>query len=93
MLATPRQVRSALAYVLGNGRRHGHAPRESGWLDPFSSALAFEGWRGGLTAGQAARARERPLPVVRPRTWLLAIGWKRAGGPLDPEHRPGPMPS
>ena len=26
VLATPRQVRNALAYVLSNGRKHGHAP-------------------------------------------------------------------
>nr|MDQ3036426.1 transposase [Myxococcota bacterium] len=91
VLATPRQVRAALAYVLGNARRHGHAPRGSGWLDPFSSALAFDGWRDGLDASQAALARAHPPPVARPRTWLLAVGWKRAGGLLDPEHRPGPM--
>ncbi|MDQ3034780.1 MAG: transposase [Myxococcota bacterium] len=91
VLATPRQVRAALAYVLGHGRRHDHAPRESGWLDPFSSALAFDGWRGGLDARQSALARAHPPPVARARSWLLAIGWKRAGGLLDPEHRPGPI--
>jgi REP element-mobilizing transposase RayT len=92
VLATPRQVRAALRYVLLNARRHGHAPRERGWLDPFSSALAFDGWLDGLDAKQAALARGQPPPVARPRTWLLAVGWKRAGGLLDPEHRPGPLP-
>jgi REP element-mobilizing transposase RayT len=92
VLATPRQVRVALAYVLGNSRRHGYAPRERGWLDPFSSALAFDGWRDGLDEKQAALAREKPPPVAEPRTWLLAVGWKRAGGLLDPDHRPGPPP-
>ncbi len=91
VLTTARQVRAALAYVLGNGRRHDHAPRQTGWLDPFSSALAFDGWRGGLDARQSALARANPPPVIRPRTWLLAVGWKRAGGLLDPEHRPGPI--
>jgi REP element-mobilizing transposase RayT len=93
VLATPRQVRSALRYVLLNARRHGYAPREAGWLDPFSSALAFDGWHAGLRERQAALARAHPPPVARPRTWLLAVGWKRAGGLLDPEHRPGPPPS
>ncbi len=98
VLTTPRQVRAALAYVLGNGRRHGHAPRGSGWLDPFSSALAFDGWRRGPDGRDSARslergARARPPPVARPRSWLLSVGWKRAGGLLDPEQRPGPLPA
>jgi putative transposase len=90
VLATPRQTRHALAYVLGNARRHGHAPRERGWLDPFSSARAFDGWIGGAAGTRAAGARASPLPIAAARTWLLTTGWRRAGGPLDPEHRPGP---
>lgn len=93
VLSTPRQVRTALAYVLGNGRKHGHAPRERGWLDPFSSAIAFAGWSSRLTPAQQAVAAVHASRVVPPRTWLLAIGWRRGGGPLDPEHRPGPLPS
>jgi putative transposase len=90
VLTTPRQTRHAIAYVLGNARRHGHAPQQSGWLDPFSSAAAFDGWIGGATRAGLAAARASPLPVATARTWLLAIGWRRAGGLLDPEHRPGP---
>jgi REP element-mobilizing transposase RayT len=92
VLATPRQLKHALAYVLGNGRKHGHAPHERGWLDPYSSALAFDGWQGGLTSNQIVLAREHPPPVAAPRTWLLSVGWRRGGGLLDPQHRPGPMP-
>ncbi len=61
VLRTPRQTRYAIQYVLLNGRKHGHAPRSSsraerGWLDPYSSALAFDGWLGGLTSKQTALA-------------------------------------
>jgi REP element-mobilizing transposase RayT len=87
VLRTPTEARNGIAYLLLNGRKHGHAPRKQrGWLDPFSSARAFDGWRGGL----ASRSRERPPPVCRARTWLLSVGWRRAGGDIDPEHRPGP---
>lgn len=87
-LTTPRQVRHALAYVLCNARKHGHAPDLRGWFDPFSSAELFDGWRGG-------RPR-RPwdgseLAIAPPRTWLLTTGWRRGGGAIDPDHRPGPL--
>ena len=87
VLSTPRQIRAAIAYVLCNARKHGRAPRERGWLDPYSSAPAFDGWRG--TSPEALT----PMPAIAPpRTWLLAVGWRR-GGLLDPEHCPGVMPS
>jgi REP element-mobilizing transposase RayT len=83
-LRTPRQVRHALAYVLCNARKHGVAPARSGWLDPFSSAAAFDGW---ASRNVAADAR---TVVASPTTWLLRVGWRR-GGLLDPDHRPGPL--
>lgn len=90
VLATPRQVRNALLYVLNNARKHGVlAP--GALLDACSSAAAFDGWRGAHAERQRL-ARAHAPPVVAPRTWLLAIGWQRAGGPLDPDHRPGPLP-
>ncbi len=48
ILRTPSEVRAALGYVLLNFRRHA---REHGrtlprlWLDPFSSAFSFDGWK------------------------------------------------
>jgi REP element-mobilizing transposase RayT len=90
VLRTPTETRNGVAYLLLNARKHGHAPRgRRGWLDPFSSARAFDGWRGRI---DPPRVAQRPPPVSRPRTWLLTVGWRRAGGPLDPEHRPGPCP-
>jgi hypothetical protein len=68
VLKTPREVRSALAYVLNNARRHA-AQRgrfyARDWLDLCSSAPEFFG----LIKPWLPRAR----------SWLLGTGWKRAG--------------
>jgi REP element-mobilizing transposase RayT len=88
---SPRQVRDALAYVLGNWRKHGataaHAPGRV--LDPYASAASFDGWR---TRPPAAADDEADhLPVARPKGWLLSVGWRRHGL-LDPRAAPGPTP-
>jgi hypothetical protein len=83
VLTTPRQVRNALGYVLCNARKHRVAPHRSGWLDPLSTAAWFDGW----THGTANDERMTPPP----RTWLLRVGWRRAGL-IDPDHTPGSMP-
>jgi len=85
VLTTPRQVRNALAYVICNARKHGLAPRSRTWLDPCSSARAFSGWSCPIELAATPCA-------VEPRTWLLTIGWRRAGGSIDPDHHPGPTP-
>jgi hypothetical protein len=77
VLRTPREVRNAIAYVLNNARRHlaklgrplPRAPR----IDPASSGRWFSGWRG------AVPHADDPPAVALPRTWLLNVGWKRAG--------------
>ena len=69
-LTSPRAVRHALVYVLMNRRKH--CATESG-LDPCSSALYFDGWR------QPVGTVRPAAPVVRPRTWLAAVGWRRHG--------------
>jgi hypothetical protein len=68
-LYTPREVRNALAYVLGNARKHGL--KLATVLDTCSSASTFDGWveHGPLRAPWLARAG----------TWLLALGWRRHG--------------
>jgi REP element-mobilizing transposase RayT len=46
-LATPREVRNCIAYVLNNWRHHGeHRARDAArWrVDKYSSAVAFDGW-------------------------------------------------
>src|SRR6188768_2436455 len=47
-LRTPREVRNAVRYVLLNGRHHAAQRgecRDAGWIDPYSSALWFDGWK------------------------------------------------
>jgi REP element-mobilizing transposase RayT len=79
-ISSVRQVRHALAYVLNNWRRHREdrdgAGLANGRIDPFSSGLAFPGWREPVVV-HGLGAYE-PLPVLRPESWLLAEGWKRA---------------
>ena len=84
VLPTPRQVRHAIAYVLCNARKHGLAPHR-GWLDPCSSARAFDGWAG-------APAIVASAPVAPPRSWLMRVGWRRGGGPIWIDHDPDPRP-
>jgi REP element-mobilizing transposase RayT len=47
-LTSPRAVRNAIAYALGNWRHHGEdrAPFARTWkVDPFSSGAVFSGWK------------------------------------------------
>jgi phytoene/squalene synthetase len=97
VLATPRQVRSALRYVLLNARRHAAKLRGGkerlpvpARLDPASSARWFEGWRAGVARAESPAAFGlRATPAVsRARTWLLRTGWRRHGL-LDPSEIPG----
>ncbi|RIK90078.1 MAG: hypothetical protein DCC71_25645 [Proteobacteria bacterium] len=80
-LETPREVRNALAYVLLNAKKHGLRFAEA-VLDPCSSGRWFEGWR------TAIRAATDPPAVSRARTWLLSVGWRRAGL-IGPSEVPG----
>jgi REP element-mobilizing transposase RayT len=84
-LGSPRQVRSAFAYVLNNWRHHGAARSDLGF-DPYSSARAFDGWsrepERRLTPG------EELLPTAFARSWLLTKGWRRHRR-VDPDEVPG----
>lgn len=86
VLRTPTEVRRAIAYVLLNARRH--LAKRGGWIDrrsridPASSGRWFDGWRIPQGATPDAPA------VAPPRTWLLRIGWTRAGR-IDPGEVPG----
>src|SRR2546430_2390530 len=70
ILRTPREVRNALIYVLQNWRKH---IRGAVGLDGRSSAFWFQGWRTPISLMKG------PSPVVEPRTWLAAVGWRRHG--------------
>lgn len=97
VLRTPREVRNAVRYVLLNGR-HRAAERGQvlacGWVDPYSSALWFDGWREAIrTEPPWVRALSRvSYPTAAPRTWLLSVGWRRGGGPIAIDDVPGPAP-
>ena len=70
MLATPREVRNALVYILANVKKH--VPGTRG-IDPRSSARWFEGWH------RAIDAPGEPSPVAKACTWLARVGWRRHG--------------
>lgn len=83
-LKTPREVRNALRYVLLNGRHHAAERGQRlhrDWIDPYSSALWFDGWSQPIRtdAPWLRKLRRRACPTAAPRTWLLATGWRRHG--------------
>ena len=89
ILRTPREVRSALAYVLLDARKHwrqrfGAAPPVR--LDEASSGRWFDGWR--TRAPDGGQGGSGPRDVAPPHTWLLAVGWRRHGL-IDPNEVPG----
>src|SRR5688572_26843606 len=78
-LPTPREVRNALAYVLGNARHHaaeGRMVRVAQAIDTFTSAPWFDGFRERVTV-RGLDSIVRPLADAR--TWLLDTGWRRHG--------------
>lgn len=94
LLRTPKEVRSALRYVLLNARRHARRVSagiaRAARLDPASSARWFDGWKQKPLEDRDRGwkgALGRPA-VARARTWLLTVGWRRYGL-LDPADVPG----
>src|SRR5688572_14136818 len=90
-LTSPRHTRNALAYVLNNHLKHDalaahENPVTRGVsIDLFSSAPLFDAW-----STKTTRVTYRvPWPDMKPRTWLLARGWKLHGATLDPRGVPG----
>jgi putative transposase len=73
-IATPKQARAVLLYVVGNFRKHAAQagrilpPR---WVDPFSSARQLDGWN--------QPVRLEPGVVATAKTWMLRTGWRRHG--------------
>jgi REP element-mobilizing transposase RayT len=92
-LTSPRAVRNALAYCLGNWRHHGEdrAPFARSWkVDPFSSGAVFFGWKE-LESSPVLWPLPQtyhPLIVLRPRTWLLQ-SWHRFHPLISVRERPG----
>ena len=78
-LTTPRQMRTSMVYVLLNFRKHLRAPAG---IDPQSSGPHFSGWHRAPAVPNARAA------TVAATTWMAAVGWKLAGGPLRVEEHP-----
>ncbi len=84
VLRTPRETHGALRYVLLNQRQHEERRGErlaQDWIDPFSSAYWFDGWRERI---QLREPRQRellnvPCPTAPATVWLLTTGWRRWG--------------
>jgi REP element-mobilizing transposase RayT len=84
ILKTPREVRNCLSYVLKNWRHHKadiDEPMRQPWkIDPFSSALVFDGWK------ERPEGKRFKIPpdyegswIWLPRTWMVTTGWRRHG--------------
>ena len=90
-LRTPLEVRNALLYCLNNVKKHLRQRGvvvTRGWVDGYSSAPLFDGWRRRARVGDSGYDATAPPVVALPRTWLLRIGWRRRGL-LEPDAIPG----
>jgi putative transposase len=81
-LRSPAQVRNTLRYVLLNRKHHAHAAKRffAGWIDPYSSGVWFRGWQSPIRVnGVISDLVTLAAPTTSPKTWLLRVGWRRAG--------------
>ncbi|HEU0034798.1 MAG TPA: transposase [Kofleriaceae bacterium] len=85
LIKSPTQAHHVLNYVLNNWRHH-NADEDWGetrfWdVDYMSSAPSFPGWHElAIKPLQYSQlADEYRLCVSRPQTWLLSVGWRKAG--------------
>jgi putative transposase len=91
-LATPRQFRNALVYVVMNHRKHappGDKEARGRALDRFSSAIWIDDWKDAAFRDfvREQRIRAGPRPTALPETWIARVGWKRHGA-IDPREAP-----
>jgi REP element-mobilizing transposase RayT len=84
LLKTPTEVRNAIVYVLANAAKHEQIQR--GHADPFSSALAFDGYEHPPRV-TAPPLFNDPKDLGTARTELLATRW-RTRGLIDPKEAP-----
>jgi REP element-mobilizing transposase RayT len=92
ILRTPTEVRRTLVYVYQNHAHHRGTPapttadeRFAAAVDPRTSAAWASVWRTPIRDMRLLHDAERgPPPVMPPRTWLLATGWWRRLGRLEP---------
>jgi putative transposase len=82
-LTSPRQVRNAIVYCLQNFKKHQNLPAGRMVIDPYSSALWFEGW----SIERVRSANEPPRPTEKAATMLLKRIWMKHGL-VHPGERP-----
>jgi hypothetical protein len=78
-LMNPREVRTALVYVLGNGRKHAAQGRAAPYFEGpamFTSAPWFDGF---VEAVAVRGIESMPPAVARPRKWLAGVDWRQRG--------------
>jgi hypothetical protein len=81
--------------VINNWRRHGEHTRRgtAGWqVDAFSTAPSFDGFKDIDVREIRWQEDYELLPTWRPRSWLLAEGWKKVGS-IRSTDTPGPRPA
>ena len=82
VLRSPNEVRYALLYVFQNATKHRiHRP---GHIDRLSSALTFFKQCLGECPDRRLWFDLWTQALRSPLTWLLEIGWKKAGGSITP---------
>ena len=74
-LRKPAQVRHTLRYVFRNAEHH--TGRKSPGFDSRATEMFFE-----------SEALPDDAPIVKPKTWLLTIGWRRVRGKPWPAQPP-----
>ena len=72
-----------VVFLLLNAQKHIRVLGSRDFADPFSSAASFDGFM----QPPATFEDETPWRWVKPRTWLLGVGWRRYGL-LDPAESP-----
>jgi putative transposase len=93
-LATPRETRDAIVYVLLNRRKHAAKIERASaraipvGIDPMSSGYWFDGWKVPPAAHAPPGWLATDVVPVRPaRTWLALKGWRRHGL-IEDDERP-----
>jgi REP element-mobilizing transposase RayT len=84
IITSPRQARHTLTYVLNNWRKHREDRTRAArsWkVDPFSTGVLFEGWKGREEPKPLWKWPDKyePLVVYLPQSWLLRTGWMKHG--------------
>jgi REP element-mobilizing transposase RayT len=100
VIATPRQMRNVLRYVLLNAHKDAaRRGRALSSVDHWSSAFYFDGFAnvGPVPPAPPPKPGERIVepqapPVTAPRSWLIRTGWRRYGLIDTAEYAPHSAP-